>query len=107
MGTDGAVEEVLAASEAAGEQFWHMPLPEELRPTLDSQVADISNMGSREGGMLIAGHFLKEFTNNLPWAHLDVAGSAYNDVAPYGYTPKGGTGHGVRTMLNVLESYAK
>ena len=49
MGTDGAVEEVLAASEAAGEQFWHMPLPEELRPTLDSQVADISNMGSRQG----------------------------------------------------------
>lgn len=107
MGTDGAVEDVLAASEAAGEQFWHMPLPEELRPTLDSQVADISNMGSREGGMLIAGHFLKEFTNDLPWAHLDVAGSAYNETAPYGYTPKGGTGHGVRTMLNVLESYAK
>ncbi len=106
MGTDQAVEEVLAAGAAAGESLWAMPLPEELRPTLDSQVADISNMGSRAGGMLIAGHFLKEFTGGLPWAHLDVAGPAFNEAAPFGYTPKGATGYGVRTMLSVLEDYA-
>lgn len=107
MGTDSAVDQVLEASKAAGEQFWAMPLPEELRPSLDSQVADLANIGAREGGMLSAGHFLKEFTNGLPWAHLDIAGPAFNEAAPYGYTPKGGTGHGVRTMLNVLEAYAK
>ncbi|XBH20195.1 leucyl aminopeptidase [Jonesiaceae bacterium BS-20] len=107
MGTDDAVTDILEASASVGEPFWSMPLPEELRPTLDSQVADIANIGTREGGMLSAGHFLKEFTNDLPWAHLDVAGPAFNEAAPYGYTHKGGTGFGVRTMLGVLEAYAK
>ncbi|WP_333811744.1 leucyl aminopeptidase [Timonella senegalensis] len=106
MGTDGAVAEVLAAAEVAGESVWHMPLPEELRPTLDSQVADLANMGQRWGGMLVAGHFLKEFTAERPWAHIDIAGPSYNENAPFGYTPKGGTGHGVRTMLAVLENAA-
>lgn len=106
MGTDSAVADVLEASATSGEPFWAMPLPEELRPALDSQVADLANIGAREGGMLSAGLFLKEFTNNLPWAHLDIAGPAYNEQAPYGYTPKGGTGLGVRTMLSVLEAYS-
>lgn len=107
MGTDGAIAEVLTAAEEAGESFWAMPLPEELRPTLDSQVADIANMGQRWGGMLVAGHFLKEFTDGRPWAHLDIAGPAYNGSAPYGYTVKGGTGVGVRTLLSLLESNAR
>jgi len=107
MGTDGAIADVLAAAQESGESFWAMPLPEELRPTLDSQVADLANMGQRWGGMLVAGHFLKEFTDGRPWAHLDIAGPAYNGSAPYGYTVKGGTGVGVRTMLSLLEAQAQ
>ena len=107
MGTDAAREEVLAAAGSAGEQFWPMPLPTELRESLKSTVADIANMGDRYGGMLVAGLFLKEFVGNVPWAHLDVAGPAYNEGAPYGYTPKGGTGMGVRTLLSVLEAAAE
>lgn len=107
MGTDAVVDEVLDAANGAGESFWSMPLPEELRPTLDSQVADLANMGQRWGGMLVAGHFLKEFTDGRAWAHLDIAGPAYNSSAPYGYTVKGGTGHGVRTMLSFLENSTK
>ena len=104
MGTDGAVTEVLDAAATAGESVWHMPLPEELRPTLDSPVADLANMGQRWGGMLVAGHFLKEFTSERPWAHIDIAGPAFNESAPFGYTPKGGTGHGVRTLVSLLEN---
>jgi leucyl aminopeptidase len=104
MGSDGTVSDVLDAAQNAGESFWAMPLPEELRPTLDSQVADLANMGQRWGGMLVAGHFLKEFTDGRPWAHLDIAGPAYNSGGAYGYTAKGGTGHGVRTMLKFLEN---
>lgn len=107
MGTDATVAEVLEAAGSAGESFWAMPLPEELRPTIDSQVADLANMGQRWGGMLVAGHFLKEFTDGRPWAHLDIAGPAYNSGAAYGYTVKGGTGVGVRTMLAFLENAGK
>jgi leucyl aminopeptidase len=117
MGSDELVERVHAAAERAGEQFWPMPLPEELRASLDSQVADIANIGERFGGMLVAGLFLREFvpttgsTNGdgdgrLPWAHLDIAGPAFNEGAPHGYTGKGGTGVGVRTLLTLLEDVA-
>lgn len=103
MGTDEVRAEVIAASTACGEQFWPMPLPPELRDSMDSKVADIANMGDRYGGMLVAGLFLKEFTDELPWAHLDIAGPSFNDAAPHGYTPAGGTGVGVRTLLAFLD----
>ena len=106
MGTEDLRGDVVAAAEAVGEQFWPMPLPEELRPSLKSSVADIANMGDRFGGMLVAGLFLQEFVGDTPWAHLDVAGPAYNEKAPYGYTPKGGTGMGLRTLLGLLEAAA-
>jgi leucyl aminopeptidase len=118
MGADDElVQRVHRASEKAGEQFWPMPLPEELRPSLDSQVADIANMGERYGGMLVAGLFLREFVpttgtedgatdGRLPWAHLDIAGPAFNEGTPHGYTGKGGTGVGVRTLLALLEDVA-
>ncbi|GAA4433009.1 leucyl aminopeptidase [Georgenia halophila] len=104
MGTDDVRGAVVSAAEDVGEQFWPMPLPAELRPSLDSAVADLANVGGREGGMLTAGLFLKEFVGETPWAHLDVAGPAFNESGPYGYTPKGGTGMGLRTLLGVLES---
>jgi leucyl aminopeptidase len=85
-----------------GEAFWPMPLPVELRASLDSPVADLANIGERMGGMLVAGLFLKEFVaDELPWLHLDIAGPAYNEGAPHGYTPVGGTGIALRTLVQL------
>ena len=97
--------EFLTASQKAGEAFWPMPLPEELRASLDSPVADIANIGDRMGGMLVAGLFLKEFiTPELPWLHLDIAGPSYNEADPHGYTPVGGTGIALRSIVALVES---
>ena len=97
--------EFLTASEKAGEAFWPMPLPEELRASLDSPVADIANIGDRMGGMLVAGLFLKEFIQgDLPWLHLDIAGPSYNEGTPHGYTPVGGTGIALRSLVTLIES---
>jgi len=105
MGTEEVRAAVVAAAGEAGEQFWPMPLPEELRAGLTSQVADLANVSAdRNGGMLTAGIFLREFVGSTPWAHLDIAGPAFNESAAWGYTPKGGTGVGVRTMLGVIEA---
>ena len=98
---------VVSAADAAGEQMWAMPLPVELRPGMESTVADIANIGDKYGGMLTAGLFLKEFVGEgIKWAHLDIAGPAYNDSAPHGYTPKGGTGHAIRTLVRLAENIA-
>jgi leucyl aminopeptidase len=97
-------EEFLNASALSGEAFWPMPLPEELRASLDSPVADIANIGDRMGGMLVAGLFLKEFIDaKLPWLHLDIAGPAFNDAKAHGYTPVGGTGVAMRSLLVLAE----
>jgi leucyl aminopeptidase len=98
-------EEFLLAAEKSGEQFWPMPLPEELRASLDSPVADIANIGDRMGGMLVAGLFLKEFVAaELPWLHLDIAGPAYNEAKAHGYTSVGGTGVSLRALVTFAES---
>ncbi|OLO79048.1 leucyl aminopeptidase [Actinomyces oris] len=106
MGTPDLREEVVAAAQRAGESFWPMPLPAHLRATLDSPFADLRNtkVGSRAGGMLSAGLFLREFVGHRPWAHLDIAGPAYNDSSPWGLTPTGGTGMGVSTLVELLRS---
>ena len=97
--------EFLTASQKAGEAFWPMPLPEELRASLDSPVADLANIGDRMGGMLVAGLFLKEFIKpELPWLHLDIAGPSYNEGDPHGYTPVGGTGIALRSLVALIES---
>lgn len=106
MGTDDIREEVVAAANESGEQMWPMPLPIELRAPMASPVADIANIGERWGGMLSAGLFLQEFTDERPWAHIDIAGPSFNSGAPRHYEPKGGTGTGVRTMLTVLKNAA-
>lgn len=104
MGDPPVREAIKAAADRVGEEFWPLPMPEELRPTLDSTVADIANIGIREGGTLAAAHFLKEFVKDgLPWAHLDIAGPAFHEQAPFGYTHKGGVGFGVRTLLGFIE----
>ncbi|MBS2963484.1 leucyl aminopeptidase [Actinocrinis puniceicyclus] len=99
--------QVESAAERAGEDLWPMPLPAYLRKSLDSDVADLANLGDRMGGMLVAGVFLKEFVaEGVPWAHLDIAGPAYNTNAPYGYTPKCGTGYAVRTLVQLAQDAA-
>ena len=88
-----------------GEAFWPMPLPIELRASLDSPVADLANIGERMGGMLVAGLFLKDFVaDELPWLHLDIAGPAYNESQPHGYTPVGGTGVALRSLVQLAVS---
>lgn len=106
---DGLRARVHTVADRVGEQFWPMPLPPELRSSMDSRVADIANIGERFGGMLVAGLFLQEFVPNraeggqVPWAHLDIAGPAFNTGSAFGYTPSGGTGVAVRTMLGLAE----
>ncbi|MCQ4081612.1 leucyl aminopeptidase [Streptomyces sp. RB6PN25] len=98
---------VHATAEEAGEASWPMPLPTDLRKGMESPVADIANMGERMGGGLVAGLFLKEFVGDgVTWAHLDIAGPAFNEAAPFGYTPKGGTGTAVRTLVRLAEKAA-
>jgi leucyl aminopeptidase len=104
-------EAVVDASARAGEQMWPMPLPPELRKSLDSAVADIANMGESFGGMLVAAVFLSEFVGKrdgtpITWAHLDIAGPAFNQGDAYGYTPKGGTGAAVRTFVQLADDIA-
>jgi leucyl aminopeptidase len=109
MGTDDFRDRVSASARSTGEGGWPMPLPEELRRDLDSKLADLANVtGHRWGGMLAAGLFLKEFVpDGLPWAHIDIAGPAFNSGAPWGYNGKGGTGVPVRTLASVLADIAE
>lgn len=117
MGDSPATTLLEQAAETAGELVWTMPLPQELRKGLNSDVADIANVatGSSLGGMLVAGLFLKEFVGprpgqssdnddaaKIPWAHLDIAGPASNTGSAYGYTPKGPTGATTRALISLL-----
>jgi len=110
MGRDAAVDAVAAAAKSTGEAVWAMPMPPELRKSLDSTVADLANVptnGSRDGGMLVAAHFLATFVpDGVPWAHLDIAGPSWNGGEPYGYTPKAGTGALARTLIQLAEDRA-
>ena len=108
MGNDDTWrDEVHAAAGAAGELAWPMPIPEEMRPSLDSPVADLANIGERNGGMMTAAAFLREFVpDGVPWAHVDIAGPAFIDGAPWAYNSKGATGFGVRTLVSVAERMA-
>ena len=107
---DNLRERVKDIADAAGEPFWPFPLLEDIRPTLDSPVADLLQSGPT--GVIFAGWFLGEFIGKgkngqpIPWAHLDIAGPAFNDKTPWGYTPKQGTGFGVRTLVGIAESQA-
>jgi leucyl aminopeptidase len=100
--TDGVAERVLAASAAAGERMWRLPIHDEYREAMKGDVADLNNIsGQRGGGAVYAAVFLREFAGGLPWAHLDIAGTAFTERdLPMG--PKGGTGVGVRTLLHYL-----
>jgi leucyl aminopeptidase len=106
MGTDERlIEELRTAAQAAGERVWQLPLPEDYAEHLKSEVADLKNVGKdRQAGTIVAALYLKEFTGGVPWAHLDIAGPAFSDDGDGFYTPKGGTGMGVRTLLRFLRT---
>jgi leucyl aminopeptidase len=104
---DDLRKQVQDAAGRAGETMWPLPLPEELKAGLKSSIADMANIGERWGGAMTAGVFLKEFVaDGVKWAHLDIAGTAFNESEPYGYTPKGGTGVAIRTLLTLAEDLA-
>ncbi|WP_448221343.1 leucyl aminopeptidase [Gordonia iterans] len=108
LGTDDFRDRVARLSQETGENGWAMPMPAELRADLNSRVADLANVTNhRWGGMLSAAMFLREFVaDGIGWAHIDVAGPAFNSGGPWGYTAKGGTGVPVRTLIAVLEDVA-
>jgi leucyl aminopeptidase len=99
---DALAGEVLEAAAEAGERTWRLPLPPEYHKEIESDVADLKNVGDRWGGALIAGLFLQEFVAGRPWAHLDIAGPARNE-SDDDYLVKGSTGTAVRTLLSWLE----
>jgi leucyl aminopeptidase len=110
MGTPELCEQVRDAGERAGEPVWPMPLPDDVRGTMDSDVADLLQVSAgmeRSGHMLQGGIFLSNFVSEgLPWAHIDVAGPAFHSGEPTGDWSKGATGVPVRTLLELVESLA-
>ncbi len=100
------VSQVRAAADRAGELVWPLPLPEEYRKAIESEVADMKNISSPAGaaGALTAGLILGEFVDDVPWAHLDIAGPARSDTDD-GYMRKGATGYGVRTLIELVSRF--
>ena len=102
MGTDAAlVRELLAAGERANERAWELPLWDEYRELNKSDIADVKNTGGRAAGSITAGWFLREFVDGFPWAHLDIAGTAYTEREDAAMV-KGPTGMGVRLFSEFL-----
>mgnify|MGYP001169155417 CR=1 FL=1 len=99
---DSFAKTIKDAADRAGEDMWHMPLAQKLKPMLKSRAADMKNIGQRWGGAITAALFLEEFVGERTWAHLDIAGPAFADKAE-GHIPAGGTGFGVLTLVQLLE----
>lgn len=99
------IAQIQAASARAGERTWPLPLPQDYRKQVDSEIADMKNIGEPgQAGALVAGLILAEFVGDVPWAHLDIAGPA-RSYEEDGYLRKGGTGFGVRTLVELLASF--
>jgi leucyl aminopeptidase len=106
MGNDRRlIADVLAAGEAVGEPGWELPMHEPYRTLIDSELADVKNIGKRFGGAITAAMFLREFVGSVPWAHMDIAGPAFSERAG-DYWPKGATGSPVRTLVRFVLSDA-
>jgi leucyl aminopeptidase len=103
---DAAVNALLTAAKAAGEDIWRMPLTSALKDQLKSDVADMKNTGERWGGAITAALFLREFVGETPWIHLDIAGPASSNKDK-GVWAKGGTGFGVATLVEFLTHWPK
>ncbi len=104
MGNDrDLIRDVLAAGDAAGEPGWELPMHEPYRKLIDSEIADIKNIGKRYGGAITAAMFLREFVGDVPWVHLDIAGPAFSEHQG-DYWPKGATGSPVRALVRYVLS---
>ncbi len=104
------LETVRSAGDRAGEAFWPLPITSEMTEKVrnNSKIADLAQHNSeRWGGTLYAAAFLQEFVDGNPWAHLDIAGPAFNEKSPHGYTPAGGTGVAVSTLVEVARSLSE
>lgn len=102
---DELVDQLDVASKRSGEQLWRLPLADEYRSQLDSPIADLKNIGSRFGGTITAALFLSEFVGeDIPWAHIDIAGPAFQSEASGDNAP-GATGYGVRTLIDLIEAW--
>jgi len=99
------IDDLLQAGQAEGEPGWELPLWTDYRRHIESTVADVKNIGNRWGGAITAALFLKEFVGDVPWAHLDVAGTAFAD-RPTDVWPKGATGSPARTFIRYIETQA-
>ena len=110
MGTPSLCDRVRRVGDDVGEPAWPMPLPEDVRTGMESDVADISQVNAsmdRAGHMLQGGVFLSEFVaDGVDWAHIDIAGPGYHTGDPFGYWAKGGTGVPIRTLLALIEDIA-
>ncbi|MFN3514265.1 MAG: leucyl aminopeptidase [Phenylobacterium sp.] len=94
---------LLAASEKEGEPLWRMPLPPQYDKNIDSVIADMKNTGGRPGGSITAALFIQRFVNNVPWAHLDIASTAWKKPSSVPTLPEGATGYGVRLLNRMVQ----
>lgn len=101
---DDLINSIKKASDETGEKVWQMPLYDEYSDYIKSDIADLKNVGGRSGSLVAAGYFLKEFAGDTPWAHLDIASTAWTDKGRP-YTPRGATGTGVRLLISYLHHY--
>jgi leucyl aminopeptidase len=101
---DAFLEKLLAAAKSEGEKTWQMPMDEEYKELLKSTFADLHNIGGRSGGSITAAWFIRDFVEETPWIHLDIAGTAWlDDAKPY--MAKGATGVGLRTFVRLAETW--
>jgi leucyl aminopeptidase len=102
LGTDQAwLDQVLAAARKSGEKLWQLPLDKDYREQIKSEIADIKNVGGRKAGTITAAYFIREFVEDTPWAHLDIASTAWNESGKP-YMAVGPTGIGLRTLVNLV-----
>jgi leucyl aminopeptidase len=102
LGTDQAwIDQIIAAGKKGGEKIWQLPLDKEYREQIKSEIADIKNVGGRKAGTITGAYFIREFVEDIPWAHLDIAGTAWNESSKP-YLSIGPTGVGVRTLVNLV-----
>ncbi len=107
LGSDQTlVDRVIKAGEASGERMWQLPMFEEYRELIKSDIADIKNTGGRPAGTITGGYFIREFAGDVPWVHLDIAGTSRTDKNG-GYLVKGATGVPVRTLVNLVLDLAE